>query len=51
LDVAEQGHESRLCHRHTKADQHASRLPKREPNPLLPYRRKSDTGRPTTAGL
>lgn len=52
LDVDDQGHEYRLCGRHKDPSvQHASRLPQREPNPSLPYRRQSDTGRPTIAAV
>jgi|GEM_PF-837283 hypothetical protein len=37
LDVDSQGRERRLCASHTSSDKHASRLPKRRPDPNLPY--------------
>jgi hypothetical protein len=38
LDVDVQGREYRVCALHTSSDKHASRLPKRRPDPNLPYR-------------
>ncbi len=44
LALDEKGHEYRLCGSHTDNDNkpaHASQLPKRKPNPDLPYRSRS----------
>jgi hypothetical protein len=38
LEINEQGHEYLACETHKTADRHASRLPKRAPNPALPHR-------------